>query len=195
MPRRTVDIPLRYLVGPLLLVEIKRADQSCQLFDFTEVFEQTAQQAPHAFASFPKVNIIGVITALGDCWTYREYDRRNLSPSPTRSEYSDPSFVDSSPNLPIWPNNPGIDFGVCPTSRTIIRSCIACCAGPYESLERLALNHIICFSRSIAMYDEATLRASSRTYCPQLPFYGFPDAYLYDSRRTDFHWDSGVNPQ
>jgi len=111
MPCRTVDIPLRYLVGPLLLVEIKRADQSCQFFDFTEVFEQTTQQARHAFASFPKVNIIGVITALGDCWTYREYDRRNLSPSPTRSEYSDPSFVDSSPNVPIWPNNPGIDFG------------------------------------------------------------------------------------
>ena len=111
LPGHTVDIPLRYLVGPLLLVGIKRADRSCQFFDFTEVFEQTIHQARHAFASFPKVNIIGVITALGDCWTYGEYDRRNFSPSPTRSEYSDPTFVDSSPNTPAWPNNPGIDFG------------------------------------------------------------------------------------
>jgi len=111
MPHLTVDFPLRYRFRPLLLVEIKRPNHHVELFDFLYVFEQSAQQARYAFASFPKMLIIGVITSLGDCWTYREYDRRDLSPSPTRSEYSDPSFVDSSPPDGAPSNTGGIDFG------------------------------------------------------------------------------------
>lgn len=59
------------------------------------------QQARHAFASYPQVNILGVIIALGDCWTYREYSRINLSPSPpplSESSRSDPKYKDSDSN-------------------------------------------------------------------------------------------------
>jgi hypothetical protein len=86
-PGGTVDDPLKYRAGILLLVVIKRAMPSCQIFDFLKVMGQTNQQARHAFASYPKVDAFGLVIALGDCWTYREYHREDLRPCPTPSEH------------------------------------------------------------------------------------------------------------
>ena len=91
----TVDSPPICRSGVLLLVEIKRAASSCQIFEILLVLDQTDEQAHHAFASYPRVNVFGLIISLGDCWTYREYHRKDLRPSPTRSECLDPMFVDS----------------------------------------------------------------------------------------------------
>ena len=94
----TLDYPLSYRAGVLLLVEIKKATSSCQIFDFLSVLDQTDEQARHAFASYPRVNTFGLIVALGNRWIYREYYRKDLSPSPIRttSERLDPTFVDSN---------------------------------------------------------------------------------------------------
>jgi hypothetical protein len=97
MPGRTVDIPARHRVGLLLLVEIKKAKAGCRIYDFAQVLDQTDEQARNAFASYPAVNNFGSIIALGDCWTYREYSRKDSRPSPTRSEHFDPTFVDPIP--------------------------------------------------------------------------------------------------
>jgi hypothetical protein len=90
------DLPI-YRVGPLLLVEIKKANAGCQIYDFAEVLDQTDQQARNAFATYPVVNSLGLIVALGDCWTYREYEREDLAPYPTASEILDDTFGDSIP--------------------------------------------------------------------------------------------------
>ena len=92
-----VDDPAKYRVGPLLLVEIKKAKAGCQIYDFAQVLDQTDQQARYAFAAYPVVNSLSVIVALGDCWTYREYKREDFAPSPTVSECLDPTFGDSIP--------------------------------------------------------------------------------------------------
>lgn len=92
-----VDDLARYRVGPLLLVEIKKAKAGCQIYDFAEVLDQTDQQARNAFATYPVVNSLGLIIALGDCWTYREYKREDFVPSPTASECLDPTFGDLIP--------------------------------------------------------------------------------------------------
>jgi hypothetical protein len=73
-------------------VEIKRAVENCQEWFFHEAFDQTDQQAVHALASYPEINTLGVIVALGDCWTYREYDRHNMESSPTPSERNDATY-------------------------------------------------------------------------------------------------------
>ena len=73
---------LDYCTSVLLLVEIKKAKPSCQIFDFAQVLLQTNQQACHAFASYPGVTAFGLVIALGDCWTYREYRRSNMKSSP-----------------------------------------------------------------------------------------------------------------
>ena len=86
---------LDYRTGVLLLVEIKKAKTSCQIYDFVQVLLQTNQQARHAFASYPGVDALGMVVALGDCWTYREYLRSDMKPSPGLSESIDPTFVDS----------------------------------------------------------------------------------------------------
>jgi hypothetical protein len=78
MPGSMVGDPTRYHIGPLLLVEIKKAKASCQIYDFAEVLDQTDQQACYAFATYPVVNSLGLIIALGNCWTYREYNWINL---------------------------------------------------------------------------------------------------------------------
>ena len=102
----TLDLPLVYRAGPLLLVEIKKAKPSCQAYDITLSMNQTDEQAHHAFASYPRINDLGLIIAVGDCWIYREYSRIEQRPSQTPSERSDPKSVDpksdadSKPNLP-----------------------------------------------------------------------------------------------
>lgn len=52
-------------------------------------------QCRHTFMSFPEVHTLGLIVALGDCWTYREYDRRNMISSPSPSEQTDPTYRES----------------------------------------------------------------------------------------------------
>jgi len=103
-PANTVDIPPRYRGRLVLLVEIKKILTPCQLSDFAAVFQQTDQQARHVFASYPEVNTFGLIIALGDCWTYREYSRKDLRPSPTPSEHRDPTFLDRALQLPPMPS-------------------------------------------------------------------------------------------
>ena len=92
----TIDDPLLYRTGILLMVEIRKASAFCQKFEILSVLDQTDEQAQHAFASFPRVNVFGLIIAVGDCWTYREYHREHLRPSPTMSEGLNPIYVDSS---------------------------------------------------------------------------------------------------
>lgn len=91
-PGSILDDPPKHRNRILLLVEIKRALISYEMYDFIKVLDQTDQQARHAFASYPEVNTFGLIIALGDHWTYREYNRESLRPSPTRFEHSDPTF-------------------------------------------------------------------------------------------------------
>ena len=56
---------------------------------------QTNEQAHHAFSTYPWVNVFGMVIALGDCWVYREYYRKDLrlSQSPTLSERLDPTVT------------------------------------------------------------------------------------------------------
>jgi hypothetical protein len=95
-PNDTLDNPPIHLTRVLLLVEVKRAIKSCQIWNFHTVLDQTDQQARRTFATYPEVNTLGLIIALGDCWTYREYARESIRPSPTRSELEDPTFRESS---------------------------------------------------------------------------------------------------
>jgi hypothetical protein len=95
-PNNILDTPPIYIKRIILLVEIKRAIKSCELWYFTGVLDQTDQQARRAFASFPEVNTLGLIVALGDCWTYREYARCNMVSSPSPSEQEDPTYRESS---------------------------------------------------------------------------------------------------
>ena len=69
--------------------------ENCREWFFHEVFDQTDQQAVHAFASYPEIDTLGVIVALGDCWTYREYDRHYMELSPTPSERNDATYHES----------------------------------------------------------------------------------------------------
>lgn len=95
-PNHTLVIPRAHIKRVILLVEIKRAVENCQEWFFFEVFDQTDQQAAHAFASYPEINTLGVIIALGDCWIYREYDWHNMESSPTPSEKKDPTYQESN---------------------------------------------------------------------------------------------------
>lgn len=93
-PNNSLVIPQAHIKRIILLVEIKRAVEKCQEWFFDQVFDQTDQQAVHAFAPYPEINTLGVIAALGDCWTYREYDRHNMESSPP-SEGNDAMYHDS----------------------------------------------------------------------------------------------------
>jgi hypothetical protein len=95
-PNYTLDDPPIHMTCVLLLVEIKRALESCQIWDFHNVLDQTDQQARRTFAAYPEVNTLGLIIALGNCWTYREYSRELMRSSPTRSEAADPTYRESS---------------------------------------------------------------------------------------------------
>lgn len=89
---KTLDDPPMYKKSVILLVEIKRATKSHDIWYFYEVLDQTDQQALRAFASFPEVKTLGLIVALGDCWTYREYHREKMVASPSLSEKTDPTY-------------------------------------------------------------------------------------------------------
>jgi hypothetical protein len=60
---------------------------------------QTEQQAYHAFHTFPEVDTLGVIIALGDCWTYRVYEKESLRPSLSKSEREDSTFTSSTHSI------------------------------------------------------------------------------------------------
>lgn len=105
-PNNALDDPPICLKRVILLVEIKAAIESCEIWYFHGVLDQTDQQARHAFASYPEVDALGVIVALGDCWTYREYFREEMgsSLSPSQSELADPTFRGSSIGSLISPS-------------------------------------------------------------------------------------------
>jgi hypothetical protein len=81
------DLAKYYCVSPLLLVEIKKAKAGCQIYNFTEVLDQTDQQAHNAFVTYPVVNSLGLIIALGDCWMYKRYEWEDFALSPTFRSY------------------------------------------------------------------------------------------------------------
>ena len=94
---KMLDDPPVYMKRIILLVEIKPKVDVPQRWGFLKIFRQTEQQARYAFASYPAVDTLGVIVALGDFWTYREYERENMRTSPSRSEREDSTFTLSSP--------------------------------------------------------------------------------------------------
>jgi hypothetical protein len=94
-PTNSLDDPPIHTKRIMLLVEIKRAVLNCDVWYFDSVLDQTDRQACRAFASCPEVNTLGLIVALGDCWTYREYSRENMRSSPSPSEKADPTFCES----------------------------------------------------------------------------------------------------
>ena len=94
-----LDNPPVYMKRIVLLVEIKRKPLTASgpmTWLFSKILIQTGEQARHAFAACPEVNTIGVIVAIGDLWTYREYRRQRMGTSPSRSEQEDPTFTPSS---------------------------------------------------------------------------------------------------
>lgn len=102
-PGFILDDPPKHRTRLLLIVEIKRTPPPYNIHDFIKVLYQTDQQARHAFASYPEVNAFGVIIALCDCWTYREYHRGSLKTPPTRFEPSNPTFGSEEPCLDLPP--------------------------------------------------------------------------------------------
>lgn len=96
-PDGTIDRPVRYSTRIILLVEIKRILEVPTLRSFNDVLPQTDQQARHAFANSPHSQLFGVIIAIGDYWTYVEYDRNHIRTSPSVSEQKDPTYMDTTP--------------------------------------------------------------------------------------------------
>ncbi|KAF8239150.1 hypothetical protein L208DRAFT_1374849 [Tricholoma matsutake] len=110
MPGFILDDPLKCRTRLLLIMEIKRMTHSSYwVYNFSMVLEQTDQPARHAFATYLEVNVFGAIIALGDYWTYREYYREDLRPSPTRSKHSDPTFDSEEPPPPLSKTYPDVD--------------------------------------------------------------------------------------
>jgi hypothetical protein len=68
----SLDHPLVTRSGILLLVEIKKAKHNCNIYEILPVLDQTDEQARHAFASYPRVNIFGVHQEIGGSpiWQY-----------------------------------------------------------------------------------------------------------------------------
>lgn len=81
----------------ILIVEIKKATKNPGLEKFGEIFPQTDRQARHVFHVSPKTTTLGVIIAIGPYWTYGEYFRSDLRPSPSFSERGDPTYRDPAP--------------------------------------------------------------------------------------------------
>jgi len=94
----TVVSPIKYRRRVILLVEIKKAVLRPSVRAFADVLPQTDQQARHALHTSPDTQILGVIIALGACWTYVEYHRTRLQPSPSLSEKKDPTYKDTTPD-------------------------------------------------------------------------------------------------
>lgn len=63
---------------------------------FLKIHPQTDRQAHCAFAASSDTNVLDVIIALGDYWTYREYHQNDLEQFPSLSEQRDTSFEPSS---------------------------------------------------------------------------------------------------
>jgi hypothetical protein len=96
-------IPPIFRTRIFLIVEIKKVTVSPNAYSFLEIHRQTDIQARHVFTSASlTTDIVGVIAAFGDLWTYGEYYREDFSrPSPSPSEQRDPTYHETS--LP--PNN------------------------------------------------------------------------------------------
>lgn len=81
---------------PLLIVEVKshpkRYDKSYLIKLGTKVSRQTLEQAQYAFQSYPSIQVIGVIQALGYRWRYLEYERSELPGLRSLSEENDSTY-------------------------------------------------------------------------------------------------------
>lgn len=82
---------------PLLIVEIKshpeQYDKSHLIALGTKVSRQTEEQAQYAFQSYPSMQVIGVIQALGYRWRYLEYKRSELPGLRSLSEEKDSTYA------------------------------------------------------------------------------------------------------
>ena len=94
---RTICSPIQYRSRIILLVEIKKITVVPTMQHFVDVFYQTDLQARHAFYTSPDTNTLGVIIAIGPFWTYAEYHRADLRPSPSLSEKKDFTYDDRTP--------------------------------------------------------------------------------------------------
>jgi hypothetical protein len=94
---KTIRSPIEYTSRIILLVEIKKVTVVPTMQHFVDVFYQTDLQARHAFYTSPNTDTLGVIIAVGPFWTYAEYHRADLRPSPSLSEKNDPTYDDRTP--------------------------------------------------------------------------------------------------
>jgi hypothetical protein len=92
-----ICFPAEFRDRIILIVEIKKATRDPDDEKFGEIFPQTDRQARHAFHASPTTTTLGVIIAIGPYWTYGEYFRSDLRPSPPFSEKEDPTYSDSPP--------------------------------------------------------------------------------------------------
>ncbi|KAF8231473.1 hypothetical protein L208DRAFT_1398803 [Tricholoma matsutake] len=99
----TVPRPIEYRILSLsLIVEVKKCTNRPTAVSFTDILPQTDQQARRVFITFPSMRKLGVIIAIGAYWTYFEYDRDDVRPSPSRSEQKDTTFMED-PSPPSSP--------------------------------------------------------------------------------------------
>jgi len=71
----TVPLPIKYqILGPLLIVEVKKCTIQPTALSFMDILLQTDRQAHRVFTTFPHMRKLGVIIAIGAYWTYFEYD-------------------------------------------------------------------------------------------------------------------------
>jgi hypothetical protein len=88
----TTRFPAKYSERIMLIVEIKKLDEQPTLAHFAAIRRQTDHQARHALHASPTTDTLGVILAMGRYWTYGEYRRTDLRPSPSLSEKKDPTY-------------------------------------------------------------------------------------------------------
>lgn len=77
--RPSTDVPSKFERMVILLVEIKKRypHNTPTFMNQGSLAEQVHAQAYHAFAADKSIRTVGIIVALGDAWTYKEYDRQS----------------------------------------------------------------------------------------------------------------------
>jgi hypothetical protein len=96
-PDGTIPSPIEYTSRIILLVEIKRSTLNPTVKLFADILYQADHQARHTFHTSPNTDGLGVILAIGPFWTYVEYHRTDLRPSPSLSEKKDLTYEDNTP--------------------------------------------------------------------------------------------------
>jgi hypothetical protein len=90
---------LRYAEKNILVTEIKKHTDATRS-SFAAIFKQIDHQATFSFHQYPKSTILGTIAVIGQFWTYLEYHKTDQRPSPSLSEKEDPTYRDTTPQLP-----------------------------------------------------------------------------------------------